>query len=161
MLKEPFYKIDKIAVSKKDKPDGVFDQYIKMKAFVPAAKYDMICDWTKNFDKRGKFPKGTKVSYIDEILIEGKKRPMPAPTSYKHKEYIGQNISRVKDSTSEKMCGFIEQAKWQGIQTAKVNHNASYSVVDVSARPVKIWKESEKSIDKRLDKIVKDKTKPA
>jgi len=34
-------------------------------------------------------------------------------------------------------------------------------VVDVSSRPAKIFKESEKSTDKRLDKIVKDKTKPA
>lgn len=59
-LKEPAYKMDKnqLKKDKPKKPDGVFDQYIKMKAFVPAAKYDMICDWTKNFDKRGVLPKG-------------------------------------------------------------------------------------------------------
>jgi hypothetical protein len=98
-------------------------------------------------------------------MIEGKKRPMPAPTSYKHKEYIGTNIypKVLKDVGSEKMCGFIEQAKWQGVQTAKINHTPNYAVVDVNSRPVKMWKESEtqeKSTDKRLDKIVKDKTKP-
>lgn len=162
MHREPYYKIDKIAISKKDKADGVFDQYVKMKSFVPPAKYDMAIDWTKNFDKRGKFLKGDKISYISSILMEGKKRPSPAPTSYNHKEYIGKNIStNRKDSTSEKICGFIEQAKWQGIQTAKINHTSSYSVTDVNSRPAKIWKESEKSNDKRLDKIVKDKTKPA
>jgi hypothetical protein len=34
-------------------------------------------------------------------------------------------------------------------------------VIDLNSRPVKIFKESEKSTDKRIDKIVKDKTKPA
>lgn len=58
MHKEPHYKIDKIAISKNDKANGVFDQYIKDRAFVPAAKYDMAIDWTKNFEKRGKFLKG-------------------------------------------------------------------------------------------------------
>jgi len=59
------------------------------------------------------------------------------------------------------MCGFIEEAKWHGLQTAKINHTSNYSVLDTYNRPVKIWKESEKSTDKRIDKIVKDKTKPA
>lgn len=34
-------------------------------------------------------------------------------------------------------------------------------MVDLNSRPARIWKESEKSTDKRLDKIVRDKTKPA
>lgn len=42
MHKEPYFQIHKIAVNKKDKPDGVFDQYVKLKSGVPAAKYDMI-----------------------------------------------------------------------------------------------------------------------
>ena len=109
MQKEPYYRIDKIAISKKDKPDGVFDQYVKLKAGVPPAKYDMMIDWTKNFDKRGKFLKAQKISYIESILIDGKKRPKPAPGLYKHKEYIGKNVStNKKSSTSEKICGFIE-----------------------------------------------------
>jgi hypothetical protein len=83
-------------------------------------------------------------------LIEGKKRPCPAPTSYKHTEYIGKNIPKGKDSTSEKICGFIEQAKWDGLQTAKINYTPNYGGVDSSVRPAKIWKESEKSTDKRL-----------
>ena len=59
------------------------------------------------------------------------------------------------------MCGFIEEAKWHGLQTAKINHTSAYTVLDVNSRPAKIWKESEKTTDKRLEKIVKDKTKPA
>lgn len=82
MHKEPYYKIDSIAVNKKDKPDGVFDQYVKLKSGVPPAKYDLTQDWTKNFEKRGKFLKGQKITYIESILIEGKKRPKPAPTTY-------------------------------------------------------------------------------
>lgn len=93
MHKEPYFKIDKIAINKKDKPDGHFDNYVKMKSFVPPAKYDLIQDWTKNFEKRGKFLKGQKISFVDLIMIDGKKRPKPAPTSYKHKEYIGKGIS--------------------------------------------------------------------
>lgn len=110
MHKEPYFKIDKIAVNKTDKKDGVFDQYVKLKSGVPPAKYDMIQDWTKNFDKRGKFLKAQKISFVDSIMIDGKKRPKPAPGLYKHKEYIGKNISTNKKSsgTSEKMCGFIE-----------------------------------------------------
>jgi hypothetical protein len=109
MHKEPYFQISKIAINKKDKPDGVFDQYIKLKSFVPPAKYDLMYDWTKNFEKRGKFLKGQKISYIEEILIDGKKRPKPAPTTYNHKEYIGKGLSAgKKDSTAEKICGFIE-----------------------------------------------------
>lgn len=58
MHKEPYYKIDAIAINKKDKPDGVFDRYVKMKSWIPPAKYDLIQDWSKNFEKRGKFLKG-------------------------------------------------------------------------------------------------------
>jgi hypothetical protein len=63
--REPFYKIDKIAVSKNEKADGVFDKYVKLKSHVPAAKYNMTQDWTKNFGKRGAFLKGPKVTYIE------------------------------------------------------------------------------------------------
>lgn len=108
MIKAPYYKIDAIAVNKKDKPDGVFDQYVKMKSGVPPAKYDILQDWAKNFEKRGKFLKGQKLTYIDDILIDGKKRPKPAPGLYKHKEYIGKDLGGGKKATSEKICGFIE-----------------------------------------------------
>jgi hypothetical protein len=46
-------------------------------------------------------------------MFDGKKRPKPGPASYNHKEYIGKGVSgNKKDSTAEKICGFIEQAKW-------------------------------------------------
>lgn len=116
MHREPYFKIDKIAINKKDKPDGVFDQYVKLKSSVPPAKYDLIQDWSKNFEKRGKFLKAQKITYIESILIDGKKRPKPGPNTYKHQEYIGKGLStNKKSSTSEKICGFIEQAKWQGL----------------------------------------------
>ena len=73
---------------------------------------------------------------------------------------MGKNIKPSK-STSEKICGFIEQAKWQGVQTAKINHTSKYDIVDVNPRPAKIWKPNEKSTDSRLAKIVRDKSKPA
>tara|TARA_B110001450_G_C17619253_1_gene480502 strand:+ start:1106 stop:1426 length:321 start_codon:yes stop_codon:yes gene_type:complete len=37
----------------------------------------------------------------------------------------------------------------------------SYKIPDANEKMARMWKESEKSTDKRIDKIVKDKTKPA
>jgi hypothetical protein len=125
--------------------DGAFDAYLKLKAQVPPAKYEELVDWsaTSTFNNRGKFQKAERITYLDSILREGKKRPRPAPTSYKYKEFFGKGVSlNKKGSTAEKICGFIEQAKWQGQQTAKLNHNKNYSMVDKSSRTAKIWKDS-------------------
>ena len=105
--------------------------------------------------------KSERITYIDSILKEGKKRPRPAPTSYKFKEYMGKGITATKNSrTSEKICGFIEQAKWQGMQTCKINHTRNYSVTDKNERMTKFWPVSTKAVQ-RGDKVTKDKDKPA
>ena len=75
----------------------------------------MIKDWTKNFGNNGKFLKGPKISMTQGLINENKKRPKPAPGSYPINNNIADNIKRKKTSLSlkaEKMCGFIEQAKW-------------------------------------------------
>lgn len=67
-----------------------------------------------------------------------------------------------KSSQSDKICGFIESAKWHGQQTGFGHkHNIKYTIPDKHEKAAKIWKQNEKSTDRRIDRIVKDKTKPA
>lgn len=67
----------------------------------------------------------------------------------------------------QKFCGFIDSAVWTGNQTpfAQYDKNSSinYKQVDKKPRMAQIWKESDKAKvkDSRMEKLVKDKTKPA
>jgi len=57
MQKEPYFKIHKIAINKRDKPkDHFFDDYVKIHGPKPApGKYKTEFNWTDNFKNKGKF----------------------------------------------------------------------------------------------------------
>ena len=98
-------------------------------------------------------------------MIENKKRPKPAPGAYKFKEYVGKEggptSSKTTNSCAEKICGFIEEAKWQSHQAPGTKYQKSFKIPDKNPKQAVMWKENEKSKDRRLDKIVRDKSKPA
>ena len=87
-----------------------------------------------------------------------------APNSYfkdgEHLKYfIGKDLKKMnsKSSTSDKICGFIESAKWYGQQTGFGHkHNIKYTIPDKNEKCAKIWKQNEKSTDKRIEKITKN-----
>ena len=82
---DAYYKIPNqaTAVSKKKNRESFIDDFTKLTKVTPSAKYNMIPDWTKNFDKRGKFLKAPKVTFTAGVIHENKRRPKPAPTAYK------------------------------------------------------------------------------
>ena len=69
------------------------------------------------------------------------------------------------NGAEEKFCGFIETANWYSAQTPFANFDKngaiSYRQVDKSPKIAKIWAASPNSKDSRMEKIVKDKSKPA
>lgn len=117
MQREPYFKINAIAVNKKDKKgDNFVDEHVAKMKWVPGAKYDMIYDWSNNFGKRGKFLKGPKVTFIDEVITQEKKKK-PKPHCYPIQEKLtgfAKAYVQKKESCAkkEKICEFIEQAKW-------------------------------------------------
>ena len=50
--------------------------------WVPPAKYNQTSDWNKHFPGRGKWLKGDKVTFTNQILIDNKKKPRPGPATY-------------------------------------------------------------------------------
>lgn len=119
MQREPYFKIHAIAVNKKDKKgDNFVDEHVAKMKWVPGYKYDLIQDWSNNFGKRGKFLKGPKVSFIDEINHQKKNKnknhcyPIQEKDTGFAKAYATKKESCAKN---EKICEFIEQAKWQGM----------------------------------------------
>ena len=175
MNKEPYFKIQKIAFSKHDKPkDHFLDAHCKIHGPKPApGKYRTEYKWdellTKSFKTRGHFYKEPKITFTQSIMDESKKDHRKAAPNTYFKEgqglrVIGGNLKRARPSvsTSEKSCAHIEAAKWHGQQTGfGFKYNVSYKIPDANEKMARMWKESEKSTDKRIDKIVKDKTKPA
>lgn len=61
----PNYKIDNTpnCFSKKKIRDNFIDDYLKSTKWQPAAKYDVIRDWTKALERKGKFSKEPKVTH--------------------------------------------------------------------------------------------------
>ena len=104
-------------ISKKKNRDNFIDDYLKLTKWQPSAKYDMISNWTKNFEKKGKFSKEPKVTHTQSIMNENKKRPKPAPSDYKITGQIEQNLKHLNKnrSNSDKYCGFIEEAKFHSL----------------------------------------------
>ena len=89
--------------------------------------------------------KGPKVLFTESIISQSKKKGVPAPGAYKTHELFGKSSRPPNkiDSSEEKFCGFIEQAKWKGAQTPFAqwdkNGQISYRQVDKSPRIAKIW----------------------
>merc|ERR1740117_761269 len=138
MLKDLNYKIDSIAIDKKDKKNDCFiDKHIKHMKWVPAAKYDLITDWTKNFGKRGKLLKGPKVTFTENVIFQGKKSKVPHNYPIEQKETgfeKAYKLSKECVSKNKKICEFIEEAKWQGMQAPGHKHNVNYDRIDKKLR---------------------------
>lgn len=64
---------------------------------------------------------------------------------------------------SDKICGFIEAAKWQGGVAPGNKYKKSYSILDPKDKTAVIWKESEREKTKtnRFVKIQKIKDYPS
>ena len=111
--------------------------------------------------------KGPKVMFTQQIIQDVKKRSVPAPGAYATNELFGKRSRPLnpKEGSSEKFCGFIDAASWRGHQTpfAQWDKNGAinYRQKDVNPRIAKMWKQPDNSKDKRIDRIQKDKTKPA
>jgi hypothetical protein len=61
------------------------DDFLKHTKNTPAAKYNILDDWTKKFDpKNGKFLKSEKITFTGEVMNKGKKFK-PCPGYYKLK----------------------------------------------------------------------------
>ena len=114
MMKEPYFKIPKIAISKNLKAVGFIESEAKKKKWVPPAHYDILTDWTKT--KKGQFLKGPKVMFTQNIIQDCKKRGVPAPGAYATNEFFGKRSRPLnpKEGSSEKFCGFIDAASWRG-----------------------------------------------
>ena len=98
------------------------------------------------------------------IFLEEKRRPKPAPSSYQFKQYVGVEgpIKSTKFSLpqNEKFCEFIDQAKWQGGVAPGHKYEKKFNIPDPKPRIALMWKQNEKSTDKRIETIKRDKTKP-
>lgn len=92
------------------------EKYARDRKWIPEAKYDNIVqDWTKNFPKRGAFLKGPRKTYSEETMIMSKKRGVPAPGQYNHKEYVGSCKKKEKDGAQgDRVLGCIEDAMYMG-----------------------------------------------
>jgi len=108
MQKEPYFKIHKIAIAKKDKAkDHFMDDYVKVHGPKPApGKYPTTFNWTENFKNRGKFFKQPKITFTESIIIEAKRDfRKAAPNSYFKdgdglKHYIGKNLKKMNSKGS-------------------------------------------------------------
>ena len=111
-MKEPYYQIQKIAISKNLKSTGFMEQEVKRKKWVPPAQYNVLYDWTKT--KKGVMLKGPKVMFTQQIITDCKKRSVPAPGAYATHEFFGKRSRPLnpKEGSAEKFCGFIDQANW-------------------------------------------------
>lgn len=92
-------------------------------------------------------------------MSDNKKRPKPAPTSYTMKSEIDMmKKSEKQASTSEKTCAFIEHAKWEGGLTPGHKYNQNIDMSFKKERTARMFPENPKSKDRRIEKIVVDKS---
>ena len=95
------YKSERIAVNKADKPDHFTDKFALQFKHVPAAKYNVLHDWSKAemFASsagrlRGRFiPEGKGIKQYrmsEQIIYDETKEGKPGPSKYNHKEFFGQ-----------------------------------------------------------------------
>lgn len=114
---EPLYKIPnhiKAVVKQKDR-GNFMDDFLKYTKQTPAAKYNVLYDWTKNFDpKTGKFKKSAKITFTGEIMNKAKKfKPCPGFYKFKSPSEEQKGIAKRTFSYEDKGCSFIENTKRQ------------------------------------------------
>ena len=94
---------------------------------------------------RGCFLKAPKITSSEAAMKLAIKRGVPAPTAYKTQEFIGQGVKARQESgdKQEKICGFIEQAKWEGMKTPGAKYDKNFIITDINPVMARIWKEGE------------------
>lgn len=140
------------------------DKYAKSREFVPGPKYETIADWKSNFKARGMFSKSPRVTFTEGIIKETKLLEYPGPGMYQHddgfaKKRGGSTYGSGKGNGghAEKVCEFIEEAKFMGTETPAPKYDVNYTRVDADLKYARI-KPSKVS---RMDKIEKNPNKPA
>ena len=132
---------------------------------MPPAKYNVSHDWSSNFGKRGRWPKGNRITSTASEQNDARRENKPAPSHYKLKSQIEIDLKVIShDAKSEKSCSVIDEARFKGQQTPghKYNQSRDYSFYGrIKAAKVFPEPKSIKEGDNRLAKITKDKTKPA
>jgi hypothetical protein len=167
-LKAGLYKIanksNAVFSTKTDKRNFI-DEHKKNTGWQPAAKYNVSYDWSQNFGKRGRWPKGKRITSTESEMGEARKRNIPAPSHYKLKSQIEIDLKSIAhDAKSEKSCSIIEEARFCATQTPghKYNQNKDHTFYNRTLAS-KIFPEPKtvKPEDNRLGRIMKDKSKPA
>ena len=107
------------------------DAYSKSKAFIPGPKYETLIDWKTTLQNKGKFTKSPRITYTQSIIAECKLRETPGPGAYYTKPknegpYKRDNKSPSASDKSGKVCAFIEEAKFRGIQTPFAKYDIQY-----------------------------------
>jgi hypothetical protein len=79
---------------------------------------------------KGKFSKKQRITFTESILNEGKAKGSPGPGAYDHLKFDGGIGGPVKEEgksptngfKSEKVCAFIEEARYRGSSTPAHNY---------------------------------------
>jgi hypothetical protein len=87
-------------------------------------------------------------------MVKNKLRPIPGPGQYKEDNSKVENGYISKDA---KECGFIGDAEYSGAVSPGTKYNPSYVGIDID----KQYARMHKAKISRMDKIVKDPTKPS
>lgn len=94
------------------------EQITKAKEYIPGPQYDVITNWKEILKEKNRFTKSPRITFTESIIQETKLRGTPAPGVYDHKSYIGGLKSeKAKTDKTEKVCAFIEEAKYRGSST--------------------------------------------
>lgn len=99
---DPYFKIPNVvkAVGKQKDRGSFMDEFLKITKPSPAAKYNILEDWTKKFDsKTGKFLKSEKLTFTGEVMRQSK-RSRPCPGLYKFKAPSEEPIGFAKRTFS-------------------------------------------------------------
>ena len=130
-MTKPFTKFDKpldVLIHAGKKKTFVDDE-VKMKSFVPEAKYNVSIDWTKN--KRSNFSKDMRHTLATDIERKAKRDHKPEPTTYSPKHALVEpkvkaalNLKAKKDDSS-----FLADSMFKGSSSPRFYQN-NHSLVE-------------------------------
>lgn len=102
------------------------DKMVKDKEFVPAPnKYPIGFDWKNPPEllKKGHFSKMKRVTETERILKNPRNKEWPGPASYKAiPSEFDPPYKKNTNKGSEKVCAFISEAQYRGVQTPSPGH---------------------------------------
>ncbi len=116
----------------KNMKGGFMDFYVNQNKWKVISSHSHD-DWSKIFPRRGFWLKQPRTTFTESVMIENKKRPKPAPGQYAMKSLIdGIKQKAVSGAKSEKICGFIEESKWQSLVAPGPGHfkNINHRLVE-------------------------------